>query len=70
MAKTLSSTTFAPAACAISETAAMSTSDCIGLDGVSKNTMFGALAAVGTILTIVGAALPLSQLPNVFDIGM
>ena len=38
MAKTLSNTTFAPAACAISLTAAMSTSDCIGLDGVSKNT--------------------------------
>ena len=40
MAKTLSSTTFAPAACASSQTAAMSTSDCIGLDGVSKNTAF------------------------------
>ena len=38
MAKTLSNTTFAPAACAMSHTAAMSTSDCIGLDGVSKNT--------------------------------
>ena len=38
VAKTLSSTTFAPAACARSQTAAMSTSDCIGLDGVSKNT--------------------------------
>ena len=38
VAKTLSSTTFAPAACASSVTAAMSTSDCIGFDGVSKNT--------------------------------
>ncbi len=38
MANTLSNTTFAPAACAISVTAAMSTNDCIGLDGVSKNT--------------------------------
>ena len=43
VAKTLSSTTFAPAAWASSQTAAMSTSDCIGLDGVSKNT-----ACVGT----------------------
>src|SRR6185437_6451314 len=38
VAKTLSNTTFAPAACASSVTAAMSTSDCIGFDGVSKNT--------------------------------
>ena len=43
VAKTLSSTTFAPAAWASSQTAAMSTSDCIGFDGVSKNT-----ACVGT----------------------
>lgn len=43
VAKTLSSTTFAPAAWASSVTAAMSTSDCIGFDGVSKNT-----AVVGT----------------------
>src|SRR6478735_9558349 len=46
VAKTLSSTTFAPAACASSDTAAISTSDCIGLDGVSKNTAWvGLLSA-------------------------
>ncbi|CNH68977.1 Uncharacterised protein [Mycobacterium tuberculosis] len=38
VANTLSSTTFAPAAWDSSVTAAMSTSDCIGFDGVSKNT--------------------------------
>ncbi len=45
VAKTLSSTTFAPAACASSHTAAMSTSDCIGFDGVSKNTAWVGLGA-------------------------
>ena len=44
MAKTLSTTTFAPAACASSHTARTSTSSCIGLDGVSKNT-----ASVGSL---------------------
>ena len=43
MPKTLSTTTVAPAAWASSETAAMSTSSCIGLLGVSKKT-----AVVGT----------------------
>ena len=43
MPNTLSTTTVAPAACARSLTASMSTSSCIGLLGVSKNT-----AAVGT----------------------
>ncbi|SKU20301.1 Uncharacterised protein [Mycobacteroides abscessus subsp. abscessus] len=43
VAKTLSSTTFAPAACASLHTASMSTSDCMGLEGVSKKT-----ACVGT----------------------
>ena len=42
----LSNTTFAPAAWAISDTAAMSTSDCIGFEGVSKNTAWvGLLSA-------------------------